>query len=101
MKKGIAIFLTLCCFQCIIAQSHNRRVVIDMILTNSHHNMKKLTPNPYTRSGLLLTANAPSNFRFSDPIPKFCLPKGAFVCRFEEYVQLHTPMKLNIGLAGQ
>lgn len=38
---------------------------------------------------------------FCDPIPKFQLPRCSVVCRFEEYVQLHSPFKLNIGVGGE
>ncbi len=37
----------------------------------------------------------------SEPLPRFKLSHGAIICRFEDYVQMHTPMKLNIGVGGQ
>ena len=36
-----------------------------------------------------------------ESLKRYSLPKGNVVCRLEEYVQLHTPMKLNIGVGGQ
>ena len=102
MKKGIVIFLTLCCLQSLMAQSHNRQVVIDMLLASfHHHNLKEFTTAAALHSDVLQINSIPSDLRFTDRIPKFCLPKGSIVCRLEEYVQLHTPIKLNIGLAGQ
>ena len=101
MKKWIFTLFWLCCFQGLIAQSANRRIMIAMILTSPHHQIKKLVTAHNPSSALLLSNSSPVDFRFSDPIPKFELPKGSIVCRFEEYVQIHSPMKLNIGLAGQ
>jgi hypothetical protein len=34
-------------------------------------------------------------------IPRYNLPRASVVCRLEQYVQLHSPLKLNIGLDGQ
>lgn len=101
MKKLIVILLALSCFHGISAQSHNRRVMIDMILSNSRHSFKT---NPdrkihfYEARG---DAAAPAGFMRVDAIPKFQLPRCSVVCRFEEYVQLHSPFKLNIGVGGE
>ena len=47
------------------------------------------------------TQSAPQGFRTWSTIPKYCLAKGAVICRLEEYVQLHSPFKLNIGVGGE
>ena len=100
MKKLIAIFLTLYCIQSISAQSHNRRVMIDMILSHSRHSFKT-SADQKTSFSIWKAAPSPACMMRVESVPKFCLAKGAIVCRFEEYVQLHAPFKLNIGVGGE
>ena len=100
MRKLIAILIALGCLQSISAQSHNRRVMIDMILSNSRHSFKS-NPDQKVHFYSLQEAPAPACFMRVDAIPKFQLPRCSVVCRFEEYVQLHSPFKLNIGVGGE
>ena len=100
MKKLIVILLALSCFHSISAQSHNRRVMIDMILSKSRHSFKIKTDQKvhfYSTQ----EAASPACFMRTEASPKFQLPRGSIVCRFEEYVQLHSPFKLNIGVGGE
>ena len=100
MKQAF-VFLWLICAVGLSAQSCNRRLVIAMQLSKSIKEPHLIIPTEAKHSELLLSQNVTPTLRFTDPIPRYCLPKGAVVCRLEEYVQLHSPLKLNIGLAGQ
>ena len=100
MKKLIGIFFMLWFVTGISAQSHNRRVVIDMILSNSRHSVKANLQDK-THFYVLQEAPAPMSLMRVEAIPKYCLAKGAVICRLEEYVQLHSPFKLNIGVGGE
>lgn len=82
-----------------LAQSTNREKVIRLLLDGSHlriHSASKFSPGKINEH-----ASASSVLTHVDALPKYSLPKGNVVCRLEEYVQLHTPMKLNIGVGGQ
>jgi hypothetical protein len=95
----IALILSLCTGS-VYGQVPNRRQVIDMIL--KEHFPKELTGYSYSGINIQKTADTKqSSNMFYNPIPRFQLPQGAVVCRFEEYVQLHTPFKLNIGVGGE
>ncbi len=107
MKALIIIGLSFFCLYCSAVSgqenSINRQTIIKMVLdqsrikTNSENNSptaKKFTLNP--------PAQVSSQcFRTVNTIPKYCLAKGAVICRLEEYVQLHSPFKLNIGVGGE
>ena len=85
------------------AGSDNRKKVIDMLLSQSR---KKVNTSDVNRNENIytITSSAPSSsrgFRSVSTIPKYCLAKGAVICRLEEYVQLHSPFKLNIGVGGE
>ena len=84
-------------------QSSNRMKIIEMVLKTRKPIREQidysLEQSKYT---VIIKTDTPLKFiSFSDPIPRFQLPHGAIVCRFEEYVQLHSPFKLNIGLGGE
>jgi hypothetical protein len=80
----------------------NRRKIINMVLGQSH---VKANAANYNHAGIYANTSAPPSapqgFRTLSSIPKYCLAKGAVICRFEEYVQLHSPFKLNIGVGGE
>ena len=84
-------------------QSSNRMKVIELILKPRKPIREQI--DYHIEQGIyavsVKTDATPKFVSFSDPIPKFKLPHGAIVCRFEEYVQLHSPFKLNIGLGGE
>jgi uncharacterized protein YceK len=105
MKNLILILLLLStCSSIVSAQdaSVNRKKIIEMVLSQSHvrSNMEN---NSHTTNICTITpiASAPQGFRTMSTIPKYCLAKGAVICRLEEYVQLHSPFKLNIGVGGE
>ena len=101
MKKLIVILIALLSYNCAFAQSHNRRMVIDMLLSASRHSFK-IKPAQKTYFYIPLEATSSKGcFPRLEPIPKYCLAKGAVICRLEEYVQLHSPFKLNIGVGGE
>lgn len=61
-------------------------------------------------SAVIASSETPLPFRYSISarplpaaayVPAYCLARGAVICRLEEYVQLHAPLKLNIGLGGE
>ncbi|MCW3127036.1 MAG: hypothetical protein JWO03_2694 [Bacteroidetes bacterium] len=80
------------------AQVTNRHKVIEMIL--EEHKIKPLHSSTYQPE--VLTPHSSSILCTSvNPVPKYSLPKGNVFCRLEDYVQMHTPMKLNIGVGGQ
>ena len=100
MKKFATILLMVCFVLGLSAQTSNRRVVIDLILSKSRSSFHPVT---YQNTKFNVLPNAAENrslVRIA-PIPKYCLPHGAIVCRLEEYVQLHSPFKLNIGVGGE
>jgi hypothetical protein len=74
--------------------SGNRRKVIYMLLSRSH-------TRAYAVKTSTTTEPAPQGFRTTTAIPRYSLAKGAVICRLEEYVQLHSPFKLNIGVGGE
>ena len=107
MKVLIIIGLTFFCLYSSTVSgqeaSINRRTIINMVLDQSRIKTnienKNHTVNIYT-----LNPPAPASsqiFRTVNTIPKYCLAKGAVICRLEEYVQLHSPFKLNIGVGGE
>lgn len=73
-----------------------------MLLSQSRMKIKtddiSSSANIYT---ITTESQAPQSFRTVSSIPKYCLAKGAVICRLEEYVQLHSPIKLNIGVGGE
>jgi hypothetical protein len=83
--------------------SGNRRKVIYMLLSRSHTRAYAVNYNQaaniYKTS--TTTEPAPQGFRTTTAIPRYSLAKGAVICRLEEYVQLHSPFKLNIGVGGE
>ena len=86
-------------------QSSNRTKIIEMVL-KKHQPLREQINHTYPYCGGVYTVTvkkaAKTEFiSFSEPIPRFQLPHGAIVCRFEEYVQLHSPFKLNIGVGGE
>ena len=81
----------------------NRMKIISMVLDQSR---AKVNTDNYKHSANIYTitpavSSAPECFRNVSTIPKYCLAKGAVICRLEEYVQLHSPFKLNIGVGGE
>lgn len=100
MKKFIAILFMICFVLGLSAQTLNRHVVIDLILSKSRSSFHQ---NTYQNTKFNEWPNAVENKSLVriPPIPKYCLPHGAIVCRLEEYVQLHSPFKLNIGVGGE
>lgn len=101
MKKLKCIWLCLliCSVGASFAQSANRVKVIGLLLEEFRFRIHQ-APQP-----LLIREEretpTPSVLVHADALPRYSLPKGNIVCRLEEYVQLHTPMKLNIGVGGQ
>jgi hypothetical protein len=84
-----------------LAQSTNRQKMLSVILTepkfriaNNSNDRKEPLTNTFNGSSVLFTPTLSA-------IPRYCLPKGNVFCRLEDYVQMHTPMKLNIGVGGQ
>ena len=81
----------------------NRQKVVNMLLSQSHLKVNNNRENHL--AGIYILSSGPqptpSCFRQVSTIPKYCLDKGAVICRLEEYVQLHSPIKLNIGLGGE
>jgi hypothetical protein len=100
MKQAF-VFLCLIWAVGLSAQSYNRKLVVAMLLSKPVKQPQLIIPAATKHSELILSQNVTPTLRFTDPLPRYCLPKGAVVCRLEEYVQLHSPLKLNIGLAGQ
>ena len=100
MKNRIYIMLALSLLLHITAaaQVSNRQKVIALILWQSK---AKPHSNPLSQPEILATPSASVMLAPAAEIPKYALPKGNVVCRFEDYVQMHTPMKLNIGVGGQ
>lgn len=82
------------------AQSATREKVIGALLEESRFRIR-LTPKKITAGNYKEASNQSAMLTHVDALPKYALPKGNVVCRLEEYVQLHTPMKLNIGVGGQ
>ena len=83
--------------------SINRKKIIEMVLDQSH---VRRNATSYNRTASIYSitpaaSSAPQGFRTLSTIPKYSLAKGAVICRLEEYVQLHSPFKLNIGLGGE
>jgi hypothetical protein len=106
MKNTILILLlSILCCTATSAQdaSGNRRKVIDVIMR--HSNVKTNTTIFNHPASIYSITSAmqstPQGFRTMSAIPKYCLAKGAVICRLEEYVQLHGPFKLNIGVGGE
>jgi hypothetical protein len=79
--------------------SANRAKVIAMIMDQTNIKANKLHYNKATFAPA--AEQVQQGFRSTAPIPKYCLAKGAVICRLEEYVQLHSPFKLNIGVGGE
>ncbi len=102
MKNLTFIILLFSLYSAVSAQdvSGNRKKVIDMLLSSSHTKVYADTHSSGIYS-IAAKAEAPVGFRTLNAIPRYCLAKGAVICRFEEYVQLHSPIKLNIGLGGE
>ena len=106
MKNLILILLLLStCSSIVSAQdaSVNRKKIIDMVLSQSHERTSTESYNHATNIYSIAPAapSAPQGFRTVSTIPKYCLAKGSVICRLEEYVQLHSPFKLNIGVGGE
>ena len=72
-----------------------------MLLGQSRMNIKTDRASPVNIYSITPDAPAPQSLRTVSSIPKYCLAKGAVICRLEEYVQLHSPIKLNIGVGGE
>jgi hypothetical protein len=106
MKNSIlTLLLSGLCSGIVSAQdiSGNRRKVIDMIIGQSR---VKSNADVFNHSANIYSIaskqqSSPQGFCALSTIPKYCLSKGAVVCRLEEYVQLHSPFKLNIGVGGE
>ena len=82
--------------------SVNRKKIIDMLLDQSCVKLNVSGENSLVNNYTISTGPSTSMaFRHVPPIPKYCLAKGAVICRLEEYVQLHSPFKLNIGVGGE
>ncbi len=79
----------------------NRMKVIHMLLEHTH--LKISTDHHHADIyDLMPTSRSEGQgFKAGVSIPRYCLAKGAVICRLEEYVQLHSPFKLNIGLGGE
>jgi len=106
MKDIISILLlTILCHTAALGQdaSGNRRKIINMVLLQSHvkANADIYSRNTNTYAITSASQAAQQGFRSSGAIPRYCLAKGAVICRLEEYVQLHSPFKLNIGVGGE
>jgi hypothetical protein len=80
---------------------HNRRKVVDLILSQSRIKAGDTYHSNHTYAVAPADDRPAPSFRTLSTIPKYCLAKGAVVCRLEEYVQLHSPFKLNIGVGGE
>ncbi|MBS1624901.1 MAG: hypothetical protein JSS76_05335 [Bacteroidetes bacterium] len=80
------------------AQSANREKVVQFLLVESRF---RIHSAPVRSSEIVKESNMSHVVSRVDVLPRYALPKGNVVCRLEEYVQLHTPMKLNIGVGGQ
>lgn len=95
----ILMFLFCLCSFYASAQLSNRQKIIGMIL----HEPKFKAPEPGISGEALVVTPATSIMLIpaQSQVPRYSLPKGNVFCRLEDYVQMHTPMKLNIGLAGQ
>lgn len=100
MKKLVTLLLAFSSITSIAAQSHSRRLILDMILSHSRHSFKPIVSQKNSFF-ILKEAPAPACMMKVEAVPRYCLAKGAIVCRFEEYVQLHSPFKLNIGVGGE
>jgi hypothetical protein len=104
MRNLILILLLSGLYSIVSAQDMgNRKKIINMVLGQSH---TKANAEQYNHAmsiyAIMPTAQStPQGFRSSGTIPRYCLAKGAVICRFEEYVQLHSPFKLNIGVGGE
>lgn len=97
--KWIWFCLLICSAGGSFAQSANRVKVVNLLLEESRsriHMGPKLLYIKEAKDILSISVLA-----HVEALPKYSLPKGNVVCRLEEYVQLHTPMKLNIGVGGQ
>ena len=81
-----------------VAQVSNRQKVLALILWQSKARIHTTT---LSQPGILSAQSTSVMIAPAAEIPKYSLPKGNVVCRFEDYVQMHTPMKLNIGVGGQ
>ena len=95
-------FILVLFFCCLAASAQsNRQKMLSVILTEPK--FKTVNSSSY-RSELLATSTDGSSVLFTptlSAVPRYCLPKGNVFCRLEDYVQMHTPMKLNIGVGGQ
>lgn len=97
--KCIWLCLLLSSVDASFAQSENRGKVISLLLAEARFRVHQAPQ-------ILLAKEAKDIPELSvlaqvDALPKYSLPKGNIVCRLEEYVQLHTPLKFNIGVGGQ
>jgi len=104
MKKCSLILLSFALYSGIASgqdASVNRKKIIDMLLGQSRMNIKTDRASPVNIYSITPDAPAPQSLRTVSSIPKYCLAKGAVICRLEEYVQLHSPIKLNIGVGGE
>lgn len=83
--------------------SVNRKKMINMILGQSHIKVGADGFYHSANANSIISAGPPSSqgFHSVSSIPRYCLAKGAVICRLEEYVQLHSPFKLNIGVGGE
>ena len=103
MKKSTLIGLLLFGLYDASGQSSNRMKAIELILKPRKPKREQI--DYHMEQGIyavIVKTDATAKFvSFCDPIPKFQLPHGAIVCRFEEYVQMHSPFKLNIGVGGE
>lgn len=97
--KWICFCLLICSAVGSFAQSANRVKVLNLLLEESR---SRVHMGPQFLQ-IKETKDIPSTsvLVHIKALPKYSLPKGNVVCRLEEYVQLHTPMKLNIGVGGQ
>ncbi len=97
--KWIWFCLLICSAGGSFAQTANRVKMLNLLLEESR---SRLHMGPHLLQ-IKETKDIPSITILAhvEALPKYSLPKGNVVCRLEEYVQLHTPMKLNIGVGGQ
>jgi hypothetical protein len=79
----------------------NRKKVIAMVLEQSRVKTNLEIHQAGIYSIRSVEPSSPQGFRSLNTIPRYCLAKGAVICRLEEYVQLHSPFKLNIGVGGE
>ena len=100
-KTYILLFFSFAVALAAYGQSSNRQKMLSVILAEP----KFRTANNSNNRNELLTSNTDGSSVLFSPklsaVPKYCLPKGNVFCRLEDYVQMHTPMKLNIGVGGQ